>query len=180
VEGEESVGPRYLLDDTSVTRLNGDGLIYDTAEYAEGAEIVGRPVARLWLSMDVPDTDIRVQLFEARKDGGSVFLGHDWIRARYRNDSRQATLVTPGKRELYVFDQFPFMARALTPGSRLRLAISPLGASIHQQRNRNSGGVVADETARDNRIAHVAVALGPKLSTLTIPYGREGQVRGHK
>ena len=172
VEGEESVSPRYLVDDTSVTRLNGDGLIYDTDGYPDGAEIVGRPVVRLWLSMDVPDTDIRVQLFEARNDGGVVFLGHDWIRARYRNDPRQATLVTPGKREQYVFDQFPFMARSLSPGSRLRLAIAPLGASIHQQRNRNSGGVVADETARDNRIAHISVALGPKLSTLTVPYGR--------
>jgi putative CocE/NonD family hydrolase len=172
VEGEESVSPHYLIDDTSVTRLNGDGLVYDTAEYAGGAEIVGRPVARLWLAMDVPDTDIRVQLSEVRKDGSAVFLGHDWIRARYRKDPRQAMLVTPGKRELYVFDQFPFMARSLSPGSRLRLAISPLGASIHQQRNRNSGGAVADETARDNRIAHVCVALGPKLSTLTVPYGR--------
>jgi predicted acyl esterase len=172
VEGEESVSPRYLVDDTSVTRLSGDGLIYDTDGYPDGAEMVGRPVVRLWLSMDVPDTDIRVQLFEARNDGSVVFLGHDWIRARYRNDPRQATLVTPGKREQYVFDQFPFMARSLSPGSRLRLAISPLGASIHQQRNRNSGGVVADETARDNRIAHISVALGPKLSTLTVPYGR--------
>jgi len=172
VEGEESVSPRYLVDDTSVTRLSGDGLIYDTDGYPDGAEMVGRPVVRLWLSMDVPDTDIRVQLFEARNDGSVVFLGHDWIRARYRNDPRQATLVRPGKREQYVFDQFPFMARSLSPGSRLRLAISPLGASIHQQRNRNSGGVVADETARDNRIAHISVALGPKLSTLTVPYGR--------
>lgn len=172
VEGEESVSSRYLVDDRSVTRLNGDGLVYDTEEYAGGAEIVGRPVVRLWLSMDVPDTDIRVQLFEVRKDGSAVFLGHDWIRARYRKDPRQAALVTPGKRELYVFDQFPFMARSLSPGSRLRLAISPLGASIHQQRNRNSGGVVADETAKDNRIAHVSVALGPKLSTVTVPYGR--------
>lgn len=172
VEGEDSVSPRYLVEDTSVTRLNGDGLVYDTEAYPSGADIVGRPTVRLWLSMDVPDTDVRVQLFEIRKDDSAVFLGHDWIRARYRQDPRQASLVAPGKRELYVFDQFPFIARSLSPGSRLRLAISPLGASIHQQRNRNSGGVVADETARDNRVAHVSVALGPKLSTVTVPYGQ--------
>jgi hypothetical protein len=172
VEGEEAVSSRYLVDDRSVTRLNGDGLVYDSDEYAAGAQIVGRAVVRLWLSMDVPDTDVRVQLFEVRKDGSAVFLGHDWIRARYRKDPRHAALVTPGKRELYVFDQLSFMARSLSPGSRLRLAISPLGASIHQQRNRNSGGVVADETAQDNRIAHISVALGPKLSTVTVPYGR--------
>lgn len=172
VEGEDSVSPQYLIEDHSVTRLRGAGLVYDTEVYADGADIVGRPTVRLFLSMDVPDTDVRVQLFEVRQDGGAVFLGHDWIRARYRNGARQVSLVTPGKVEEYVFNQFPFIARALSQGSRLRLAISPLGASIHQQRNRNSGGVVADETARDNRIAHVVVALGPRLSTVTVPYGR--------
>lgn len=172
VEGEDSVSPRYLTDDRSVTRLRGDGLVYDTEVYVDGADIVGRPTVRLFLSMDVPDTDVRVQLFEVRQDGGAVFLGHDWIRARYRNGARQVSLVTPGKVEEYVFDQFPFIARSLSPGSRLRLAISPLGASIHQQRNRNSGGVVADETARDNRVAHVTLALGPRLSTLIVPYAR--------
>lgn len=172
VEGEDSVSQRYLIEDNSVTRLQGDGLVYDTEAYPDGTDIVGRPTVRLFVSMDVPDTDIRVQLFEIRKDGGSVFLGQDWIRARYRNGARQVSLVTPGKVEEYVFDQFPFIARSLSPGSRLRLAISPLGASIHQQRNRNSGGVVADETARDNRVAHVAIALGPKSSTVTVPYGR--------
>jgi putative CocE/NonD family hydrolase len=172
VEGEDSVSASYLTDDRSVTRLNGDGLVYDTDVYAAGTEVAGRPTVRLSLSMDVPDTDIRVQLFEVRQDGTSVFLGHDWIRARYRQDARQARLVTPGMVEPYVFDQLPFIARTLSLGSRLRLVISPLGASIHQQRNRNSGGVVADETARDNRVARVAVALGPGLSTLSIPYGR--------
>lgn len=172
VEGEDSVGANYLIDDRSVTRLDGDGLVYDTEAYPEGAEVVGRPAVRLFASMDVPDTDIRVQLFEVCADGSSVFLGHDWIRARYRLDPRRAQLVTPGKVELYVFDQFPFIARALSPGSRLRLAISPLGTSIHQQRNRNSGGVVADETARDNWVARIEIVLGPGRSTLSIPYGR--------
>jgi uncharacterized protein len=172
VEGEDSVSLRYLVEDNSVTRLNGDGLVYDTEPYADGVDIVGRPIVRLFLSMDVPDSDLRVQLFEIRRDGTAVFLGHDWIRARYRNGARQVSFVTPGKIEEYAFDQFPFIARSLGPGSRLRLAISPLGASIHQQRNRNSGGEVADETARDNRVARVSVALGPKLSTVTVPYGR--------
>jgi putative CocE/NonD family hydrolase len=172
VEGEDAVSDSFLIDDRSVSRLRGDGLVYDSDVYAEGIEVVGRPWVRLYVSMDVPDTDIRVQLFEVRKDGVSVFLAQDLMRARYRQTARQATLVTPGRLDVYLFDQFPFVARTLATGSRLRLVISPVGASIHQQRNRNSGGVVADETARDNRVAHISVALGPQLSSVAIPHGR--------
>jgi predicted acyl esterase len=110
-----------------------------------------------------------VQLFEVLADDTSIFLGQDLMRARYRKEARKATLVTPGSVDEYRFDQFPFMARTLKAGSRIRLVISPAGASIHQQRNRNSGGVVADETAKDNRVAEVDVWLGSGRSSMTIP-----------
>lgn len=173
VEGEGAVSEHFLIDSSSVTRLRGDGLVYDSDPYSKATSIVGRPSARLSLSMDAPDTDIRVQLFEVRTDGMSVFLAQDLMRARYRKSARQATLVTPGQVDGYFLDQFPFVARTLAPGSRVRLVISPVGASIHQQRNRNSGGVVADETVADNRVARVTVALGPQLSSVSIPHGRE-------
>ncbi len=80
--------------------------------------------------------------------------------------------MTPGEIDEYIFDQFPFIARTLVAGSRIRLVISPASASIHQQRNRNSGGVVADETSKDNRVARVSVLLGPNGSTVSIPIGR--------
>ena len=172
VEGENAVSENFLIDDRSFSRLNGDGLIYDSDPMSADTDLVGRPTARLRLSMDVPDTDIRVQLFEIQRSGIPVFLGQDLMRARYRKSPRRATLVTPGEIEEYLFDQFPFMARTLVAGSRIRLVISPASASIHQQRNRNSGGVVADETPKDNRIARVSVVLGPGGSTVSIPIGR--------
>jgi uncharacterized protein len=172
VEAEDAVSENFLTDDRSVSRLHGDGLVYDSREYPKGVEIVGRPCVWLYAAMDVPDTDIRVQLFEVRSDGRSIFLAQDLMRARYRDGPRRATLVTPGHTDVYLFNEFPFVARTLAPKSRVRLVISPVGASIHQQRNRNSGGVVADETAADNRIAHVSVAIGTKLSAVAIPLGR--------
>jgi uncharacterized protein len=167
----------YLVDDRSFTRLEGDGLIYDSAPYVRATRIAGRPRVELHVTLDVPDTDIRVQLFEITADGTAVFLGQDYMRARYRKGPRRAELATPGKREAYVFDQFAFIARRIAEGSRLRLVISPLGASIHQQRNRNSGGVVAQETWRDNRVAHISVGLGPQLSHLVLPLGEAEAVR---
>jgi len=54
------------------------------------------------------------------------------------------------------FDPGLFVARRLMKGSRLRLVISSPN-SIFWQKNYNSGGIVADETARDARTCHVKV-----------------------
>ncbi len=77
VEGENAVSENFLIDDRSFKRLNGDGLIYDSDPLSTDIDLVGRPTARLQLSMDVPDTDIRVQLFEIQGNGTAVFLGQD-------------------------------------------------------------------------------------------------------
>ena len=75
---------------------------------------------------------------------------------RYRESLREAKLVKPGEIVKCNFDPGLFVARRLMKGSRLRLVVySP--NSIFWQKNYNSGGVVADETAKDARTAHVKV-----------------------
>ncbi len=49
-----------------------------------------------------------------------------------------------------------FVARKLAKGSRLRLIVSSPN-SIAFQKNYNSGGVVAEETTKDARTAHVKI-----------------------
>jgi predicted acyl esterase len=55
-----------------------------------------------------------------------------------------------------MFDPGLFVARKLMKGSRLRLVVTAVN-SIFWQKNYCSGGVVADETAKDARIARVKV-----------------------
>ena len=43
----------------------------------------------------------------------ALALAQDWIRARYRESTRTAKLVTPGKVERYSFDWFPFISRRI-------------------------------------------------------------------
>jgi uncharacterized protein len=170
-ERGERVAPDFLTSDALMKRLHGDGLIYDTRPFGTAKNLVGRPQVHLAMTMDVPDTDIRVQFYEIRPSGSAIFLAQDQMRARYRVDERHPVLVTPGTTETYEFDKFPFISRTIPKGSRIRLVICPLGASIHNQRNRNSGGVVADETEKDNHVAHVHVELGPGFSYLKLPFG---------
>jgi putative CocE/NonD family hydrolase len=170
-EGGPLVSPDYLTDQGMMRRINGDGLIYDTAPLAKSANLVGVPSLTLDLAMDAPDTDIRAALYEMKADGSVVFLTQDWVRARYRKTPRHAELVIPGEAEPYRFANFNFVARALAPGSVLRLVIVPVGASFHDERNRNSGKPVELETAADNRIATVSLQMGPGLSHIDLPWG---------
>ena len=72
--------------------------------------------------MDVPDTDLQATLYLILPDGSSLLLGEDALRARYRHSATTEELVRPGAIERYDFT-FPFHARVVPHGSRLRLVV---------------------------------------------------------
>jgi hypothetical protein len=126
----------------------------------------------LWIALDVPDTDFQAALYEILPDGGSVLLTADYLRARYRESLEKEKLVEPGKAERYDFTGFTWFARRISKGSRLRLVVSSPN-SIFLEKNYNSGGVVAAESGKDARTAHVTLlhdAAHP--SALEIPIGK--------
>ncbi|MGA2134769.1 MAG: CocE/NonD family hydrolase [Bryobacteraceae bacterium] len=145
-----------LTDQTEPLHLFGDGLIYHTAPFEEDTEISGYVRLDAWIAMDVPDTDFEVNLYEILPNGGSVLLTGDAMRARYRESQRQPTPVPAGQIVKYEFRGFTWFSRRIAKGSRLRLMLrSP--NSIQLEKNYNSGGVVANESAKDARTAHVAL-----------------------
>ena len=144
------------IDQRAILALNGAGVIYHTEPFAEPTEISGEVKLTAYMALDVPDTDFLVALYEVLPDGSSVALTADLLRARYRNSLEKAELVQPGKVERYVLDGFSWFSRQVSKGSRLRLVISSPN-SIYLEKNYNSGGVVADETAKDARTAHITL-----------------------
>ena len=153
---EPDADPAYLLSQRAVMNPFGNGAIYHSEPFAEATEVSGSPSLAVWLSMDVPDTDLEASVYEILPDGSSVLLTSATMRARYRESRRKEKLVTPGKAEKYVFDNFLFFSRRVAKGSRLRLLVHCIN-SIATEKNYNSGGVVADETAKDARTAHVTL-----------------------
>ncbi len=144
--------------------LFGSGLVYETEPFEADTEITGIPKLVLWISMDVPDTDFIATLHEIlpnevrrpEVEGQSFQLSDMQLRARYRESQRKEKLVVPGEITRFEFRDFWFFSRRFAKGSRLRLVFrSP--NSIHYQKNYNSGGAVAEETAQDARTAHVTV-----------------------
>ena len=146
----------YLTDQRYVLNTFGNGVIYTSEAFAEPAEVTGYVRFSAWIALDVPDTDFRVSLYEVLADGTSVLLAEDVKRARYRESPEKETPVPSGAVLRYDFDQFPFFSRRLAAGSRLRLFLR-CPNTIYLEKNYNGGGVVADETPRDARIAHVIV-----------------------
>src|SRR5205814_2065727 len=156
VEGTEPNEKTAGIDQRYALSIGNDGLVYHTEPLAAETPFIGCPSATLWISIDTPDTDLEADLYEIQPDGTSIALWSDVRRLRYRESLREAKLVKPGEIVKCDFDPGLFVARRLIKGSRLRLVVySP--NSIFWQKNYNSGGVVADETAKDARTAHVKV-----------------------
>jgi uncharacterized protein len=153
---ESDEEPNGLTSQRGVLNLFGEGTIYHTEPFAEATEVTGFPKLTAWLKMDVPDTDLETDLYEILPDGGSVQLTGATMRARYRESSREEKPVPAGKAEKYTFDNFTFFSRRVAKGSRLRLVVRSIN-STGAEKNYNSGGVVAAETGKDARTAHIAL-----------------------
>jgi hypothetical protein len=144
-----------LTDQRYAINLYGAGAVYHSEPFDAPAEILGTPKLSLWISMDVPDTDFVATLYLILPTGASIQLGEDALRARYRRSAAQEELVRSGAIERYDFT-FPFHARVVPRGSQLRLVVrSP--NTIGWEKNYNSGGAVADESAKDARTAHITL-----------------------
>ena len=148
--------PAPLTSQRGAMNLFGGGVLYHSEPFAEATEITGFLKMTVWLKMDVPDTDLEADLFEILPDGGSVSLTSATMRARYRESLREAKPVPAGATEKYVFDNFTFFSRRIAKGSRLRLMVGSIN-STGTEKNYNSGGVVAAETAKEAKTAHISL-----------------------
>jgi putative CocE/NonD family hydrolase len=143
-ELEATVNPESVVDSRMQYASIGRQLYYHSAPFEQDLEIGGffRMVA--WISIDQPDADIRVGVYEIDHVGASVLLATDFIRTRYRESLRFERLIDSTEPRRYEFCNFTFQARFIRRGHRLRLTVGPVH-SIYAERNGNTGGVVARE-----------------------------------
>jgi putative CocE/NonD family hydrolase len=146
----------YLTDQRYALNLFGNGLVYHSPPFEEDTEITGYLKFVAWVALDVSDTDFQVTIYEILRDGSCVLLTQDLLRARYRESLRYEKLVTAGEVYCYEFHDFAFFSRRIARGSHLRLLFSSPN-SIYFQKNYNGGGVVAEESGKDARTAHVTL-----------------------
>jgi putative CocE/NonD family hydrolase len=166
---EQVAVTNYLTDQTHAYNLGDGGVIYHSAPFENETEVSGFFELKAYVETDVKDIDIAVEIYEIKANGESVLLTNDAIRARYRENREQEKLLKPGEINLFHFDEFYFISRAIEKGSRLRLIISSPN-SIYAQKNYCSGGIIAYETAKDAHTAHVKIYNDVKYpSILVVP-----------
>ena len=169
VDGTDPKEKTAGIDQTYALSIGNDGLVYHTDPLPNETPLVGCPALTLWVSIDTPDVDLSADLYEIQPDGTSVALWSDIRRLRYRESLREAKLVKPGEIVKCDFNPGLFVARRLMKGSRLRLVVTAVN-SILWQKNYCSGGVVAEETAKDARTCHVHVYHdAPHASAIQLP-----------
>jgi len=159
----------HPLDQGLALELSGNGLVYHSEPLPEATVLTGYLKFVAWIALDVPDTDFVVSVYEIKKDGTSIALAGDRMRARYRESLRKEHLVKPGEINRYEFQSFNWFSRRLEKGSRLRLVFySP--NSRYWEKNYNSGGEVAAESRKDARSARVTLYQDAEHSSyLEIP-----------
>jgi uncharacterized protein len=156
VEGVDPKEKTAAIDQTFALSISNDGLVYHTEPLPNETPLIGCPAVTLWLSIDTPDVDLECDLYEVQPDGTTIALWSTLGRLRYRESLREAKLLKPGEILKCDFNPGLFVARRLMKGSRLRLIVTAVN-SISWQKNYCSGGVVADETAKDARTCHVQI-----------------------
>lgn len=168
---EATIDPESRADDRLVHARRGKQLVYHSAPLERSREIAGFFALSLWLAIDQPDTDFQAVISAIAPDGRAVELTRDFLRARYRTDERTETLIDTTEPLLYRFTHFPFVAVRLDAGHRLRLVVGPI-ASIYHEKNYNSGGVIAAESAHAARTVTVRLYHdAERQSRLHIPVG---------
>ena len=168
-ELEQAKDEKYLISRHQALNVRNSCLVYHGEPFEQDVEVSGRPKLELWLAIDVPDTDFEALLYEILPDGSSILLTMDRMRARYRESNRRPKLIEAGRIHRYDFDGFFFFSRLISRGSRLRLVFTSPN-SVFLQKNYNSGGVVAEETAADARTARVTLYHDPDHpSSLLLP-----------
>ena len=104
--------------------------------------------------MDVPDADLSVELWELLPDGSAAFLNQDDHEGALSRFAARGKAGDAGEAGEVCLRPFPVFSRQIAKGSRLRLIVASLNTPS-TEKNYNSGGVVAKETGKDAKTAHI-------------------------
>ena len=133
-----------------------DVVVYTTVVLDEPVEVTGNLYARIWITTDVPDTDIVVRLTDVYPDGRSMLVAGGILRARYHNspDFTSEQLLEPGVPVLLTVDLGP-TSIIFNAGHRIRISVTSSNAPRFSP-NPNTGAMYLEEGAV-GQIAHATI-----------------------
>jgi len=143
-----------------------DVLVFSTPPLAEDTEVTGFITLELYAATSAVDTDFTALLVDVDQSGYARFLTDGIVRARYRESTKEAAAVTPGKIYKYTIDLWA-TANVFKTGHRIRLYISSSNFPRFN-RNLNTGEDIVS-ASRSVR-AHQTIYHGrDRSSALVLP-----------
>lgn len=152
-----SSGPR----DQSSIETRPDVLVFTSETLAAPMEVTGQAHARLYLSTDVPDTDVIVRLCDVYPDGRSFNIAEGALRARYRISYLHSDFLKPGTVYALDVDLWP-TSIVFNKGHRLRVHVTSSSAPAYDP-NPNT-----DERLRwsaRTEVAHTTLHVSPQYTS---------------
>lgn len=143
-----NAGPR----DQRAIEARADVLTYTSAVLARDLEVTGPVRLVLYVRSDAPDTDFTGKLCDVHPDGRAMILTDGILRVRYRESFTAPRPLRAGEIHRLEIDLVA-TANVFRAGHRIRLEVSSSNFPRFD-RNTNTGGVIARESAADFRIAH--------------------------
>jgi len=130
-------------DDQRPVESREDVLAFTTPPLKESVTMAGVPQAVLYVSTQVPDTDLFVMLTDVDEFGFSRPVAMGALRARFRDSYRSPAPLPPGEVLEFVIDLTPAANRFL-PGHSIRLNV--MGSYFpFLTRNVNTGSAIGQE-----------------------------------
>ena len=125
----------------------------------EPVEVTGPVSLTLFASSSAQDTDFTGKLVDVFPDGRAIFLTDGILRARYRNSLAEPEPLAPGEPYELSLD-LSIASNVFLPGHRIRLEISSSNFPRYD-RNSNTGGLIAEESANQVTVAVNRILHGP-------------------
>lgn len=139
--------------DQSALELRHDILVYTSEPLQKALDVVGWVEVEVFLSSDVPDTDLTAKLIDVDPDGHAFNVGESIQRVRWRDGYQSPVFMKGG--EVYRVRIGPFFtSNHFLAGHRIRIDVSSSNFPRYD-RNLNTGGNNFDES--QGRIAHNVV-----------------------
>ncbi len=154
--------------DQAAVETRDDVLCFTTAVLSHPVEVTGHVTLVLHASTSALDTDFTGKLVDVHPDGRAILLCEGVQRARYRDSLTTPAPVEPGTVYELTIDM-GVTSNVFLPGHRIRLEVSSSNFPRYD-RNTNTGGTIATDTADDLVIAVNEVHHGPaRPSRLVLP-----------
>jgi uncharacterized protein len=146
-----SVGANAGPRDQREVETRSDVLCYTTAPLERPLEVTGPVEAVLHVSSSAPDTDVTAKLVDVWPDGRAYNVADGILRARYRDSLSEPSPLDPG-RVYEVRVDLVATSNRFAAGHRIRLEVSSSNFPRFD-RNTNTGGTIATESAEDFQVA---------------------------